>query len=99
MSWIDGLPASERAALNDAGRLGNSRFVGPENTVTEPSTDQFLVNVERAAYLMGGIDPDTVRHMVNSGQIPHIRLGRRILVSVEGLRAWIAANDGREVFA
>ena len=68
--------------------------VGLEN----PMTDQLLVNVQEAARLMGGIDPDTVYAMVNSAQLPHIRLGRRILVSVEGLQAWIAANDGRDFF-
>lgn len=61
-------------------------------------TDKLLVNVQEAARLMGGIDPDTVYNMCNSAQLPHIRLGRRILVSVEGVRAWIKANDGREVF-
>ena len=49
--------------------------------------------------MMGGIDPDTVYAMCNSGQLPHIRLGRRILVSVEGLREWIKAHDGRDIFA
>ena len=68
--------------------------VGLENTVTTP----LLVNVQEAARLMGGIDPDTVYAMVNSAQLPHIRLGRRILISVEGLQAWIAANDGRDIF-
>ena len=94
MSWVDNLPAHERAALTDAGRLGDSRFVGPENTMT----DQLLVNVQEAARLMGGIDPDTVYAMTGSGQLPHIRLGKRILISVEGLRTWIAANDGRDVW-
>lgn len=61
-------------------------------------TNQLLVNVQEAARLMGGIDPDTVYAMVNSAQLPHIRLGRRILVSVAGLQAWIAANDGRDIF-
>ncbi len=63
-----------------------------------PIPNRLLVNVQEAAQLMGGIDPDTVYAMVNSAQLPHIRLGRRILVSVEGLQAWIAANDGREIF-
>jgi len=68
--------------------------VGLEN----PMTDQLLVNVQEAARLMGGIDPNTVYAMIGSGQLPHIRLGKRILISVEGLRAWIAANDGRDVW-
>ncbi len=89
MSWYDSLPASERAELRDAGRIGGSRFEGPE-------TNALLVSVKDAAIMMGGIDTDTVYNMVNSGQIPHVRLGRRILVSVDGLRAWIRANDGRD---
>lgn len=61
--------------------------------------NRLLVPVQEAAEIMGGIDPDTVYAMCGSGQLPHIRLGRRILVSVEGLKTWIAANDGRDVFA
>ncbi len=92
MAWIDNLPAGERAALSDAGRIGNTRFEGP----TMP--DVLLVDVKEAARIMGGIDTDTVYNLCNGGQLPHVRLGRRILVSYEGLRAWIKAHDGREVF-
>lgn len=30
MSWLDRMPASERAALSDAGRIGSARFAGPD---------------------------------------------------------------------
>lgn len=62
-------------------------------------TDQLLVSVPEAAHLMGDIDTDTVYAMCNSGQLPHIRLGRRILVSVDGMKEWIKQNDGREALA
>lgn len=62
-------------------------------------TDKLLVTVKEAAVLLGGIDPDTVYNMCNSGQLPHIRLGKRILVSVEGMQEWIRKNDGREALA
>ena len=92
--WIDNMPAGDRAALSDAGRIGNTRFQGPET----PMPDKLLISVKEAADMMGGIDPDTVYAMCGSAQLPHIRLGRRILISVEGLQAWIAANDGRDIF-
>ncbi len=95
--WIDDLPASERAELRDAGRLGGTRFDGPE--LAKDGVQPVLVSVQETARMMGGIDPDTVYTLCNSGQLPHIRLGRRILVSVDGLKAWVAANDGRDLFA
>lgn len=30
MSWYDDLPASERVSLRDAGRIGATRFEGPD---------------------------------------------------------------------
>ncbi len=58
-----------------------------------------LVSVKDAALMLGGIDADTVYNLCNSGQLPHIRLGKRILVSVEGMQEWIRKNDGREALA
>lgn len=59
----------------------------------DPTIPPLLVNVKEAARLLGDIDPDKVYAMCNSGQLPHIRVGRRILISVEGLREWIRANE------
>ncbi len=93
-NWVDRLPASERAELRDAGRIGGSRFE-PAHIEVQP----LLVPVKDAAVMLGGIDEDKVYAMCNSGQLPHIRLGRRILVSVEGMKEWIKQNDGREALA
>lgn len=65
--------------------------------MTDTPIQPLLVGVPEAARLMGGIDTDTVYAMCGNGQFPHIRLGRRILVSVDGLREWIKAHDGRPV--
>ena len=48
-----------------------------------------LLNVRQAARLLG-IGKNLCYEMINEGRLPHVRLGRRVLVPREGLRAWIA---------
>lgn len=65
--------------------------------------DVLLVSVEEASRLMGSIDKDTVYALCNlppgdPARLPHVRLGKRRLISLEGLRAWIKAHDGRDIF-
>lgn len=36
MSWVDELPAHERNELRDAGRIGTTRFDGPEQLTIWP---------------------------------------------------------------
>ncbi len=90
MSWIDNLPAGERTALRDAGRIGASRFEGPDTTI--------LVPVPEAARLMG-VSEDTIRALEGSGSLPSVRIGRRVLFSRIGLEAWAMLNQGSEVEA
>lgn len=87
--WIDNLPAGERAALTDAGRIGASRYEGP---------DTILVAVPEAARLMG-VSEDTIRALEGSGTLPSVRIGRRVLFSRAGLEAKALEWQGQEVMA
>lgn len=65
------------------------------------NADALLVDVPEAARLLGGIDTDTVYALCKvegPNRLPNVRLGRRVLISLEGLREWIRANDGRDIF-
>lgn len=87
-----------RSAMRDAGRMGGPQARMPaEPEQAELSPRPVLISVQETARIMG-IGKDTVYALCNSGQLPHIRLGKRILVSVDGLKAWIASNDGRDIF-
>lgn len=49
-----------------------------------PGEDRLALSVaETAAYL--GVHPSFVRRLIEQGRLPSVRLGRRVLVPVEGL--------------
>ena len=53
----------------------------------------FLLTVKEAAGLLR-ISPNTCYELIRQGRIPHIRLGRRILIPRHGLEQWIAQEAG-----
>ena len=55
-----------------------------------------LVSVTQAAALLG-ISKNLCYDLVNSGRIPHVRLGRRVLISRVALEAWIVRESGVEL--
>ncbi len=56
--------------------------------------DRLTMSVEQAAMALG-VSRGTCYEAVRSGQIPTVRLGRRLLVPVEGLRALLKATEAR----
>ncbi len=54
-----------------------------------------LLNVEEAAKLLG-ISRNLCYDQINEGLIPHVRIGRRVLVSRVALEAWIARESNTE---
>lgn len=53
--------------------------------------DVILISVPEAARRMS-VDPATMRKLITSGEIPCVRVGRRILVRPEDLRRWAEEN-------
>lgn len=51
-------------------------------------TERLLLRVEEAAALLG-IGRDLAYRLARSGEIPAVRLGRRLLVPRQALIAWI----------
>ena len=52
-----------------------------------------LVSVEEAAKLLG-IGRGLAYDLVREGRLPHVKLGRRVLVPRQGLEEWIAQEAG-----
>ena len=52
-----------------------------------------LVSVEEAAKLLG-IGRGLAYDLVREGRLPHVKLGRRLLVPRQGLEEWIAQESG-----
>ena len=52
-----------------------------------------LLNVEKVAKLLG-ISRNLCYDQINEGLIPHVRIGRRVLVSKVALEQWIARESG-----
>ncbi len=52
-----------------------------------------LVSVVEAAEMLS-ISRNLAYEMIRQGRIPHVRLGRRVLVSRAGLEQWLARETG-----
>jgi excisionase family DNA binding protein len=60
----------------------------PNETLKEP----LLLKLPEAAALLA-ISPRKLWEMTNSGQIPHLRIGRAVRYSIEDLREWIKSQQ------
>jgi hypothetical protein len=67
-------------ALDDCG--------GSEETGIGP----LLVGADKAAGLMS-ISPRKLWSLTKSGEVPHVRIGRRVMYRPESLRAWLAKQE------
>ena len=68
--------------------------------MTPTHTDQRLFTVEDAArYLVSigaaGVGVHFIRNLISSGQLPHIRMGKRFYISRTALDLWIEKNEKR----
>lgn len=53
--------------------------------------EKLTVSVGEAAKMLG-VSKGFLYPLILSGQVPSLKLGRRRLVSVEALRAWVASH-------
>ena len=51
-----------------------------------------LLTVDAAAAMLGGIHNNTVRRMIDRGELPAVRVGRRRMVDPRDLREYVAAR-------
>ena len=61
--------------------------------MTENGNAPLLLSVVQAAKVLG-ISKNLCYEQINEGLIPHVRIGRRVLVSRVALRDWIARESG-----
>lgn len=58
-----------------------------------PELQPLLVDSPTACQLLGGMSQRSLwSHTVPRGSIPSLRIGRRVLYSVDALREWVDAN-------
>jgi len=50
-------------------------------------SEPLLIGVEEVARLLN-VSPRTVWTLTATGELPHLRIGRRVLYSSEGVRSW-----------
>jgi excisionase family DNA binding protein len=48
-----------------------------------------LWSIEETARQMGGVSVRTVRRMIERGELPAVRVGRRVTIPAEAVRAWV----------
>jgi hypothetical protein len=63
-------------------------------TVPAPETGTLLIDA-RAASAALSISPRKLWTLTNAGEVPHVKIGRRILYSPDALRAYIEAQSFR----
>jgi len=68
--------------------------------MTAQTAEQRLFTIEDAArYLVSigalGVGVHFVRSLISSGQVPHIRMGKRFYVSRGALDSWLEKNEKR----
>ncbi|NQW09430.1 MAG: helix-turn-helix domain-containing protein [Alphaproteobacteria bacterium] len=56
------------------------------------TTERVAVSVEDAA-AMAGIGRTTIYAALGSGTLPSLKIGKRRLIRVEALKAWIASHE------
>jgi excisionase family DNA binding protein len=55
------------------------------------SSETLLIDVDAVARLLN-VSSRTVWTLTSTGQLPHLRIGRRVLYSVASIRAWTEAK-------
>jgi excisionase family DNA binding protein len=81
-------------------RSSATRSPQVESLFTKPSSgsEPLLVGADEAARLLN-VCSRTLWTLTNSGSLPHLRIGRRVLYPVDGLRRWIADRTSGGVSA
>ncbi len=62
-----------------------------ENKHSQQLNNQLAVNAEELSKLIG-LSTDTIYTLKSQGRIPYIKIGRRVLFPVEGIKKWLDEN-------
>jgi excisionase family DNA binding protein len=66
-----------------------------KSTELPPPSDPDVLTVEQTAKLLG-LSIHSVYNAVSKGQIPHRRIGRRLLFSRGAILTWLQGSPGRK---
>jgi excisionase family DNA binding protein len=58
-------------------------------------TDRLAVDAREAARLLS-LSERTIRNMIDRGELPVTRVGKRVLISRVTLESWLAASEQRK---
>lgn len=61
------------------------------DTAERKHDSAILIGMHEGAKMLG-ISTRTLWTLTNAGEIPHVRIGRRVLLNVSAVREWIAAR-------
>lgn len=67
-------------------------------SVPAGDAERLVLTIEEAARLLR-VGETTLRDHLRRGEIPHVRLGRRVLIRRDTLLAWIEAREAASVRA
>ncbi len=87
-TWIDALALTLAAGL----RVGASGLDRPAASAARDERE--VMDVEQTAGFLG-VDRKTVYDYAGRGEIPHQRLGKRLLFSRTAIVAWLGERGGR----
>ncbi len=62
-------------------------------TTSAHSVSELTYSIRTAASALG-VSPDTVRLLVRRGELPVLRIGRRVLIGRQALADWLAEHQG-----
>jgi len=64
----------------------------PIHQSTDPKrTQRLTLNATEAANVIG-VSPRLLWSLTNRGEVPHVRIGRRIVYPIAAIEAWLAAR-------
>ena len=83
------LPSEARSFV---GHVLQQEYMMHESRHTEHAQEQpVLIDAAKTAMMLS-ISPRTLWTMTNDGEVPHVRIGRRVLYPLEGLRRFVEAS-------
>jgi hypothetical protein len=68
--------------------------------ITRPAEGRRLFDIQAAVLYLRGLGAESVtmnfvRALVNSGQVPHLRMGKKFYLTRESLDRWISNHERR----
>lgn len=67
------------------------------NTSERQRPEPSVLSIQDTALMLGGISPNHVRNLISTYELEAVRVGRRVMVSVESIKRFVAAGGVAEL--